>query len=73
MPKLTKEALQEYAEENRLLAEFRRAEAALYENTAKETAAGILHETPEFLRLNDTVVDAGKRLPKRFRHYAKGR
>lgn len=73
MPKLSKEALQEYAKENQLLADFRRAEAALYENTAKDAAAGILHETPEFLRLNDAVVDAGKRLPKRFRHYAKGR
>jgi hypothetical protein len=73
MPKLSKEALQEYAEENRLLAEFRRAEAALYENMARDAAAGILHETPEFLRLNDAVIDAGKRLPKRFRHYAKGR
>lgn len=71
MPKLSKEALQEYAEENRLLAEFRRAEAALHENAAKEAAAGILHETPEFLSLNEAVIDAGKRLPKRFRHYAK--
>ena len=71
MPKPSKEALQEYADENRRLAAFRRAEAALYENTAKECAAGALHETPEFLRLNQAVIDAGKNLPKRFRHYAK--
>ncbi|MFE4857348.1 hypothetical protein [Streptomyces sp. NPDC056670] len=73
MPKLSKEALQEYADENRRLADFRRAEAALHENAAKEAAAGILDETSEFLRLNDAVVAAGKRLPQRFRHYAKGR
>ncbi|MGW3196310.1 hypothetical protein ACWDBD_17325 [Streptomyces sp. NPDC001118] len=71
MSKPSQEALQEYADENRLLAEFRRAEAALHENAAKEAAAGITHETPEFLRLNQAVIDAGKRLPKRFKHYAK--
>jgi hypothetical protein len=71
MPKLTDRAVQEYADENRLLAAFRRAEADLYENAAREAAAGIRHETPEFLRLNQAVIDAGKRLPKRFRHLAK--
>lgn len=71
MPNNSNEALQEYAAENQLLADFRRAEAALYENAAKEAAAGITHETPEYLRLNQAVIDAGKRLPKRLKHYAK--
>lgn len=72
MPKPTAEELRVYAEENEALAAYRRAEADLYENTAKEAAAGITHETSEFLRLNQAVIDAGKRLPKRFRHYGKG-
>ncbi|MFI9244166.1 hypothetical protein ACIGXF_16610 [Streptomyces sp. NPDC053086] len=72
MPKPSKKAIQEYADENRLLAEFRRAEAALYENAAREAAAGITTETPEYLRLNQAVIDAGKRLPKRFKHLRKG-
>ena len=72
MSKPSKKAIQEYVDENRLLAEFRRAEAALYENAAREAAAGIQYETPEFLRLNRAVIDAGKRLPKRFKHLAKG-
>ncbi|MFJ5973533.1 hypothetical protein [Streptomyces sp. NPDC093060] len=72
MPKPSKEAVQEYVDENRALAEFRRAEAALYENAAKEAAAGITHETLEYLRLNQAVIDAGKRLPKRFKRLAKG-
>jgi hypothetical protein len=63
--------LQEYADENLRLAEFRRAQAALYENTAREAAAGIQHETPEFLRLNQAVIDAGRNLPKRLRYLAK--
>jgi hypothetical protein len=71
MPKPNKSALQEYAEENRRLAEFRRAQAALYENTAREAVAGIQHETPEFLRLNQAVIDAGRKLPQRLRHLAK--
>lgn len=57
MPKPSKDAIQEYAEENQLLAAYRRAEADLYENTAREAAA---------------VIAAGKRLPKRFRHLRKG-
>ncbi|MFG2352599.1 hypothetical protein [Streptomyces sp. NPDC048521] len=72
MPKPSKEAIQEYAEENRLLAAFRHAEAALYENAAREAADGITHETDEYLRLNQAVIDAGKRLPKRFKHLRKG-
>ncbi|MEU3528839.1 hypothetical protein AB0E62_34160 [Streptomyces sp. NPDC038707] len=71
MSKPNKKAVQEYVQENQLLAEFRRAEAALYDNAAREAAAGITHETPEFLRFNQAVIDAGKRLPKRFRHLAK--
>lgn len=71
MPKPTDQAIQEYVDENRLLAEYRRAEADLYENAAREAAAGIRHETPEYLRLNQAVIDAGKRLPKRFKHLAK--
>lgn len=71
MPKPTDRELQVYADENRLLAEFRRAEAALHENTAREVADGITHETAEYLRLNKAVIDAGKRLPKRLRHLAK--
>lgn len=66
MPKPTADELRHYAEENQLLAAYRRAEAALYENAAREAAAGITHETPEYLRLNQAVIDAEKQLPKRF-------
>ncbi|WP_030757322.1 hypothetical protein [Streptomyces sp. NRRL F-5135] len=66
MPKRTAKELRVYAEENRLLAAHRRAEAALYENTAREVDAGIDYETDEFLRLNDAVIEAENRLPKRF-------
>jgi hypothetical protein len=68
---ISKKALQEYADENQALAAYRRAEAALYENAAKEAAAGITHETPEYQRLNQAVIDAGKQLPKRFKHLTK--
>jgi hypothetical protein len=64
--------LQEYADENLRLAEFRRAQAALYENAAREAVAGIQHETPEYQRLNQAVIDAGRKLPKRLRYLAKG-
>lgn len=68
MPKkITAKALREYAKENRRLAAHRRAEADLYENTADEAEAGITYETPEYLRLNGAVIDAERRLPKRFR------
>ncbi|CUW31767.1 MULTISPECIES: hypothetical protein [Streptomyces] len=60
-----------YAAENEHLAAFRRAQANLHEHTAKEAAAGITHETPEYLRLNQAVIDAAKRLPKRLRYLAK--
>lgn len=71
MRKPSKEALQEYADESQALAAYRRAEADLYENTAREAAAGIMHETPEFLRLNQAVIDAGKKLPKRYKNITK--
>lgn len=71
MPKPTAEQLRAYSEENELLADFRRAQADLYANTARESAAGITRETPEFLRLNQAVIDAGKRLPKGLKHLAK--
>lgn len=71
MPKPTAEELRVYAEENEALAAYRRSEADLYENTAKEAAAGITDETPEFLRLNQAVIDAAKKLPKRYKNIAK--
>jgi hypothetical protein len=71
MPKPTAEQLRVDAEENELLAAFRRAQADLYANAARESAAGIFHETPEYLRLNQAVIDAGRKLPKRFKHLAK--
>jgi hypothetical protein len=60
-----------YADENKLLAAFHAAQAALCDLTAREAAAGITEETPEFLRLNQAVLDTGKRLPKRFKHLRK--
>jgi len=72
MLKPTSEELRNYADENQLLAAFRRAQADLYELTAREAAAGITEETPEFLRLNQAVIDAGKRLPKGLKHLRKG-
>ncbi|MYR84073.1 hypothetical protein GTY41_03720 [Streptomyces sp. SID685] len=72
MPKPTDHELKVYAAENEALAAFRRAQADLYDNAAKEAAAGIQHETPEYLRLNEAVIDAGKRLPKGLKHLAKG-
>lgn len=71
MSKPTAEELRVYAEENEALAAYHRAEADLYENTAKEAAAGITHETPEFLRLNQAVINAGKKLPKRYKNITK--
>jgi hypothetical protein len=71
MPKPTPEQLRDYAAENVLLAAFRRAQADLYDHTAREAAAGITHETAEYQRLNRAVIDTGKRLPKRFKHLAK--
>ena len=72
MPKISQQELDVYADENRALAEFRHAQAALYENTAREAAAGITHETPEYQRLNQAVIDAARRLPKGLKHLAKG-
>ena len=67
MPKPTAMQLRVYAKENRLLAAHRRAEADLYENTAREVEAGVTEETPEFLHLNQAVIDTEARLPKRFK------
>jgi hypothetical protein len=72
MPKISQQELDVYVNENEALAAFRRAQADLYENTAKEAAAGITHETPEYQRLNQAVIDAAKRLPKGLKHLAKG-
>lgn len=71
MPKPTAEQLRVDAEENELLAAFRRAQADLYDNAARESAAGIFHETDEYLRLNQAVIDAGKRLPKGLKRLAR--
>lgn len=60
-----------YAKENELLAAFRRAQADLYTNTARESAAGITTETAEDTRLQQAVIAAGKQLPKRFKHLRK--
>lgn len=68
MPEPTTAELNEYAQENQLLAAFRRAQADLYEHTAKEAAAGITVETPEYLRLNQAVIDAGRQLPEDLQH-----
>ena len=71
MSKPTAAELAEYADENELLAAYRRAEADLYDHTAREVRAGVTGETDEYHRLNDAVIAAGKRLPKRFKHLAK--
>ncbi|MFF2852657.1 hypothetical protein ACFVT5_41150 [Streptomyces sp. NPDC058001] len=71
MSKPTAEELRVYAEETTLLADFRRAQADLYAHTAREAAAGNLEETPEYQRLNQAVIDAGKKLPKGLKHLAK--
>ncbi|WP_318201054.1 hypothetical protein [Streptomyces sp. SCL15-4] len=72
MSKPSQHELDVYADENERIAAYRRAQADLYEHTAREAAAGVIHETPEYQRLNQAVIDAGKRLPKRFKHLAKG-
>ena len=62
--------LAEYAEQNRLLAAYYRAAADLANNTAREAAAGITHETDDYSRLNDAATAAAKALPKSLRHVA---
>jgi hypothetical protein len=71
MPKPTVGEVRAYVEENELLAAFRRAQADLYDNAAREAAAGITHETAEYLRLNQAVIDAGKKLPKELMYLTK--
>lgn len=45
------------------LRRYRAAKKALLENQRKEIAAGITHETPEYLRLNKAVLDAEEHVP----------
>ncbi|MFG3127384.1 hypothetical protein ACGFZU_06740 [Streptomyces tendae] len=71
MPKPTRDELNVYADENRLIAAYHEASAALAENTAREAAAGILTETAEYQRLNQAVIDAEKQLPERFKKAAR--
>lgn len=71
MPNPTRDELSVYADENLLVAAYQRAKAALSENTAREAAAGITHETPEYQRLNQAVIDAEKQLPERFKRAAR--
>ncbi|MGW5711592.1 hypothetical protein [Streptomyces olivaceus] len=71
MSKPSRDELAVYADENRLIAAYHQASAALAENTAREAAAGITHETPEYQRLNQAVIDAEEQLPKRFRKAAR--
>ncbi|MET9445013.1 hypothetical protein [Streptomyces sp. NPDC006610] len=68
MPKPTSAEMAEYVQENRALAAFRRAQADLYAHTAEEAAVGITVETPEYLRLNQAVIDAGRQLPEDLQH-----
>lgn len=67
-----KREVAEYATVNEALAAFRRAQADLYDLTAREAKAGIRVETHEFERLNQAVIDAGKALPKSLRRLTKG-
>lgn len=46
------------------LARYRAALAALHANQEKEQAAGITHETPEYLRLNREVNEAAQGIPQ---------
>ncbi|MGX1254165.1 hypothetical protein RKD48_006676 [Streptomyces ambofaciens] len=71
MSKPTRDELNVYAEENQRIAAYHQASAALAENTAREAAAGITHETREYQRLNQAVTDAEKQLPKRFQRAAR--
>jgi hypothetical protein len=72
MSKPTRDELAEYADHNEALADFRRAQADLYDNTAKQSRAGILIENEEDDRLQEAVRDAGKKLPKHLKHLRKG-
>ena len=72
MAQLTEAQLAEYADENELLAAYRRAEADLYALTACEVRAGVTGETDEYHRLNNAVIAAGKNLPKRYQYLTEG-
>ncbi|KOX32818.1 hypothetical protein ADL07_11665 [Streptomyces sp. NRRL F-4707] len=71
MSKPSRNELDVYADENLRVAAYQRAKAALAENTAREAAAGITHETREYQRLNQAVIDAEQQLPKRFKKAAR--
>jgi hypothetical protein len=43
---------------------FRKADAALQENSHRERKAGIRHETDEYLRLNAVVDELGRKIGK---------
>lgn len=49
--------------DNEAVARYRAAKQALRENAARELAAGITHETDEYLRLNAAVIEAEKHAP----------
>lgn len=72
MSKPTRTELNEYADDNEALAGFRRAQADLYDNTARQSRAGILIDNDEDDRLQQAVLDAGKKLPKHLKHLRKG-
>lgn len=57
MRKVTREAIERY----------RAAKAALAANTEREKAAGIRHETDEYLRLNRELDEAAAAVPWRYR------
>lgn len=66
----TVEELGVYAAQCRALATFRRAQADLYDNTAREAEAGITVETDEYERLNQAVINAAELLPDGLKHLA---
>ena len=66
----TAEELRVHAVQCRALAVFRRAQADLYDNAAREAEAGVTEETPEYERLNQAVIDAAERLPEGLKHLA---
>jgi hypothetical protein len=71
MSKPTRDELATYANDNEALADFRSAQAALYRLTAQQSRAGILVGNPEDDRLQQAVIDAGKKLPKHLKHLRK--
>jgi hypothetical protein len=66
------EELHTYAAQCRALAAFRRAQADLYDSTAREAEARITVETPEYEQLNQAVIDAAEKLPEGLKYLAEG-